>query len=127
MNPIVLISFINTASIAVIAIVCALSIIKYHKECGLLVTLTLLTLLLSCVGLISDENSSTGIFALPAFRFLCALTSVFIYSRFRRFWSNYGVFILALQRTKQQSPTQAVLQFSNQPPAPPIPKHSHLK
>ena len=94
-----LLTLINLASVAVIAAVCALSIIKYHRQIGVIITFTLLLMMVSCVSVLFDEYDGTrGIFALPIFRFLAAISSVIIYTKVRRFWSRYGIFILALNK-----------------------------
>ncbi len=73
------INFINVLSVAVIAIVCALSIIKYHRQFGWIITVTIFMLMLSCVSVIFDEYDGTrGIFALPVFRVLLAASSVIV-------------------------------------------------
>lgn len=94
-----LLTLINLVSVAVIAAVCALSIIKYHRQIGVIITFTLLLMMVSCVSVLFDEYDGTrGIFALPIFRFLAAISSVIIYTKVRRFWSKYGIFILALNK-----------------------------
>lgn len=94
-----ILTMINLSSVAVIAAVCALSIIKYHRHLGAIITFTLLFLMVSCVSVLFDEYDGTrGIFALPLFRCLLATSSVIIYTKVRRFWTTYGVFILALNK-----------------------------
>lgn len=94
-----LLNAINLLSVLVIAIVCALSIIKYHRQFGLIITLTILFLLLSCVSVLFDEYDGTrGLFALPTFRLLAATSSVILYLKARRFWQRYGVFVIALKQ-----------------------------
>lgn len=94
-----LLTLINLSSVAVIAIVCALSIIKYHRQIGMCITFTLLFMMISCVSVLFDEyDGSRGIFALPIFRCLAAMSSVIIYAKVRKFWAEYGVFILALKK-----------------------------
>lgn len=93
-----LINFINVFSVAVIAIVCALSIIKYHRHFGWIITVTIFMLMLSCISVICDEYDGTrGLFALPIFRVLVAVSSVIIYLKAKRFWSHYGIYITALK------------------------------
>lgn len=97
-----ILNVISTLSIVVIAIVCALTIIKYHRELGLLVTSALLFFALSCVGLAFDESTgAAGIWALPIFRVLAAAASATAYLKLRAFWARYGIFIRALNQTKQ--------------------------
>lgn len=97
-----ILSVISTLSIVVIALVCAMTIIKYHRELGLLVTLTLLFFALACVGLAFDETTGRdGIWALPIFRMFAAAATVTAYFRLRAFWARYGVFISALNHTKK--------------------------
>ncbi|OBX79128.1 hypothetical protein [Faucicola atlantae] len=93
-----LINFINVFSVAVIAIVCVLSIIKYHRQFGWIITVTVFMLMLSCISVIFDEYDGTrGVFALPIFRVLLAISSVIVYLKAKRFWSHYGIFITALK------------------------------
>lgn len=100
-----LINLINIASVAVIAIVCALSIVRYHRQFGWIITVTIFMLMLACVSVICDEyDGSRGLLALPLFRVLLALSSVVIYLKLKRFWTYYGVFIMALN--KSQTPTK---------------------
>lgn len=92
-------NLISVASMAVIAVVCTLAIIKYHRSFGLLVTLTLFAFLLATVGVFGDEldgERTTG--AIPIFRFLLAITSVYIYAKFKHFWELYGTIVLALDK-----------------------------
>lgn len=92
------INLINVLSVAVIAIVCALSIIKYHRQFGWIITVTIFMLMLSCVSVIFDEYDGTrGIFALPVFRVLLAASSVIVYIKAKRFWTHYGIYITALK------------------------------
>ena len=95
----ILLTVINLLSVAVIAAVCALSIIKFHRQTGIIITVTLLVMMVSCVSVLFDEYDGTrGILAIPLFRFLAAISSVIIYIKVRRFWADYGVFILALKK-----------------------------
>lgn len=95
----ILLTVINLLSVAVIAAVCALSIIKFHRQTGVIITFTLMILMVSCVSVLFDEYDGTrGILALPLFRFLAAMSSVIIYLKVRRFWTQYGVFIMALKK-----------------------------
>lgn len=90
---------ISTLSIVVIAIVCAMTIIKYHRELGILVTLSVFFLALSCVGLAFEESTGrNGIWALPTFRILAATASATAYLKLRAFWARYGIFIRALNQ-----------------------------
>jgi hypothetical protein len=92
------INLINVLSVAVIAIVCALSIIKYHRQFGWIITVTIFMLMLSCVSVIFDEYDGTrGIFTLPVFRVLLAASSVIVYIKVKRFWTHYGIYITALK------------------------------
>lgn len=94
-----ILSVISTLSILVIAMVCALTIIKYHRELGLLVTLTILFFALSCVGLAFDESTGRdGVWALPIFRVLAAAATATAYFKLRAFWARYGVFIAAINQ-----------------------------
>lgn len=94
-----ILSVISTLSILVIAVVCALTIIKYHRELGLLVTLTILFFALSCVGLAFDESTGRdGVWALPIFRVLAAAATATAYFKLRAFWTRYGVFIAAINQ-----------------------------
>lgn len=95
---------LSTLSIVVIALVCAMTIIKYHRELGLLVTVAILFLALSCVGLVFDESTGrNGIWALPMFHILAAAASATVYLKLRAFWTRYGIFIRALnQSTKDK-------------------------
>lgn len=93
-----ILNIINTLSIIVIALVCAMTIIKFHRDIGILVTVAIFLFMLSCVSLAFDEyNGSRGFWALPIFRVLAAAASATAYYKLRNFWSRYGVFIRALQ------------------------------
>lgn len=100
----ILLDTLSTLSIVVIAIVCALTIIKYHQELGLLVTLTVLFFALSCVGLAFDESTGRdGVWALPIFRMLAAAATATAYFKLRAFWARYGVFISAINQSKKDN------------------------
>lgn len=75
-----------------------MTIIKYHRDLGLLVTATLFIFMLSCVSLAFDEyDGNRGVWALPIFRVLAAAAFVTAYYKLKNFWATYGVFIRALQ------------------------------
>ena len=95
---------LSTLSIVVIALVCAMTIIKYHRELGLLITVAILFLALSCVGLVFDTSTGRhGIWAMPMFHVVAAAASATIYLKLRAFWTKYGIFIRALnQSTKDK-------------------------
>lgn len=95
-----ILSVISTLSIVVIALVCAMTIIKYHRQLGLLATLAILFFTLSCVGLAFDETTQrNGVWALPTFRILAAAATATAYFKLRAFWTRYGVFISAINQS----------------------------
>lgn len=95
---------LSTLSIFVIAVVCALTIIKYYRELGSLVTLAILFFALSCVGLAFDETTGRdGVWALPIFRVLAATATATAYLKLRAFWARYGVFISAINQSKKDT------------------------
>lgn len=99
-----ILSVISTLSIVVIALICAMTIIKYHRQLGLLVTLALLFFALSCVGLAFDESTGRGgVWALPTFRILAAAATATAYFKLRAFWTRYGVFISAINQTNKDN------------------------
>ncbi|WP_348653337.1 hypothetical protein [uncultured Psychrobacter sp.] len=100
----IILETLSTLSIIVIAIVCAMTIIKYHRELGSLVTLTILFFALSCVGLAFDETTGRdGVWALPIFRMLAAAATATTYFKLRAFWTRYGVFISAINQSKKDN------------------------
>ncbi len=100
----IILETLSTLSIFVIAVVCALTIIKYHRELGSLVTLAILFFALSCVGLAFDETTGRdGVWALPIFRVLAATATATAYFKLRAFWARYGVFISAINQSKKDT------------------------
>lgn len=95
-----ILNIINIISVFVIALVCAMTIIKYHRTLGCLVTTAIFLFMLSCVSLAYDDFQGSNLWALPLFRALAATACVTSYIKLRKFWKNYGVFIVALQRSK---------------------------
>ncbi len=90
---------LSMASVIVIALVCALTIIKYHHEVGSIVSLCLFVLMLCCVGLAFDESDGQRMFwSLPLFRVTAAIASVVAYLRLRWFWGRYGRYLSSLMR-----------------------------
>ncbi len=106
MTMINVINILSTLSIIVLAVFCAMMIIKYHRELGIFVTSALLFFALSCVGLAFDESTGgPSVWVLLFARVLAATTAATAYFRLRAFWSKYGAFINAIQSTSTKDKT----------------------